>query len=1279
MKAIRTTHKYLNVNCKLLLFLLISVCYKSSAQTYVNGPLAQQNTIGEFYHQNSITLSPGFSANGSNGTFHAFINSSAQIATSFSGDLNYVATWMPRTPVQTPQQLKALEGNNDQVNINVKYFDPLGRTVQSIDKSATPNSADLVQPYEYDDQGRQIKTYLPYAAGDGLSGTYRPSATTIGQPGFYNNAGGTTAQSNTPYAITLYESSPLERVIEKGSPGDNWQLSNSGVANSGHTLKFEYLENNTTPISDAANTRIAVFYTVNIDGNGTRSLVANNIYPASDLFVTVSKDENWTSADGRAGTHEVYTNKEGQTVLKRSFVNNANNGIAILTTYFIYDDFGNLCYTLPPGADPDQPSNSNNTDIINKFCYQYQYDEKQRLIAEKDPGKDWQYTVYNTLNQAVAFQDGNHRTRNEWSIKKYDGVGRLIITGIWNNGNSAISRDDLQGILNQQTVLWEEKVSNGNGYSTSAWPATINTYYAINYYDDYAIPGLPASYNYQAYSGNASGKSDQTSGRLTANKTWLLSNSAAELWTVNYYDNDGRTAQIQSTNHLSGKDIYNNEYTFTDQLISSSHQHISSSQNLLITKRFTYDHHGRPLQQYEKIGNDPEIVLSKREYNELSQLTDKKLHQKTGNARFLQSVDYRYNIGGKLTSINDPNLAASSIFNSDDAGSSDADKFGMAFNYEQATLSQYNGNIGSIQWLSAPVSGASTSINKYDFRYDKLNRLTESVSSVGQDKNKNFDEYLSYDRMGNIKTLGRWAKLSNGRTQIDSLNYNYNGNQVDQIDDNTNNNTYGFAESLNGTVIKQNNEYGYDANGNLNKDLNKGISSITYNNFDLPETITWSDGRVMTYDYDATGNKLKKVFHAGSTTLTTDYVSGFQYEQGQLSFISTEEGIARRNASGNFVYQYALEDQLGNTRVMVQPVFPAETNAEIVQVSNYYPFGLEMKSDDPSSLVSYVNGDKNNYLFNGKEDQLQTGMYDFGARQYDPSTGRWNAPDPAKQFLDNSPYAALTNNPVVNTDPDGRFVPIIAAIAIGAAIGGTANLFTHWNKIKGWKDGFAAFGIGAVAGGIAGATGGAALLAEGGAALTSLAAIGNAAAVGAYSSAAASVAQGIGNFAYFHDPYSSADFVGAAVLGGVTGGILKTAELGIAGKLNSSGAAVSEEPLPMMEVHPDVVGSNNFLSVSSADNAAKEGVQYTKSTLQLGQQMHKAYKIGDVVEGIAMKEFRSIPGIRPDFVDFSTKTIYELKPFNPRAMQQGWNQLNKYQNLFQQKYGGTWKTVLDTY
>jgi len=78
--------------------------------------------------------------------------------------------------------------------------------------------------------------------------------------------------------------------------------------------------------------------------------------------------------------------------------------------------------------------------------------------------------------------------------------------------------------------------------------------------------------------------------------------------------------------------------------------------------------------------------------------------------------------------------------------------------------------------------------------------------------------------------------------------------------------------------------------------------------------------------------------------------------------------------------------------------------------------------------------------------------------------------------------------------------------------------------------------------------------------------------------------------------------------------------------------------------------------------------------------MHKGYKLAEhAPEFGRFKEFTGIKGIRPDFVDFGTKTIYELKPFNPRGIQMGTQQLNKYKSLFEQKYGGTWKTVLDHY
>lgn len=1116
-----------------LLTLLMTLSFvRAHGQTpvYVNQPLSAPNTTGQYYNNATVQLSPGFSASGSLGNFQAFISTTLPVPNAGpSTDQNFISTWQARSPAASISAFKGLESTAS-VNIEVKYFDGIGKTIQSVAVAAAPSGADIVLPYEYDDLGRQVKKYLPYASYAGMAGSYRINALSFEQGAFYKNTPNTLIpQSETPFAVTSLENSPLGRVLEQGSPGDYWQLTGTNSV-SGHTAKYQYTNNNQVAISDAVNSRIAVQFVP-----GSVIPVAGNYYPNNDLFVTVKQDENWITGNGRLGTTETYKDKEDHIVLSRSFVKNTSNAVSILSTYFIYDDFGNLTYVLPPGANPDAVmvgGYSITTDILNKYCYQYQYDEKQRVVAKKIPGKDWEYTVYNTLNQVVATQDGNQRLKSEWLIKKYDGLGRPIIAGIW---NSATDRPSLQSTVNQQSALWETKTTTGIGYTSVAWPQSINIYYAINYYDDYNIPGLPVANAYQAYTGNPSGKSNQTQGHLTASKTAPLSNSALGLWDVDYYDGNGRLIQMQNTNHLNGIDTYNTEYNFIGNITKKVHQQVTSGQSVNISNRFNYDNHDRLLQTYENIAADPEVLLVQNEYNDLGQLIDKKLHQKNTSSRFLQSIDYRYNIRGWLTSINDPTLAVNTDLNKDDPSTSDADKFGMQLLYDQALLAQYNGNLGSLQWKAAMPSASLPAPPQlmYDFRYDKLNRLTEAVSSTGTTKDKNFSEYINYDLLGNVQTLGRWSKLNSGRVQIDSLNYTYLGNQITRTDDLSNNNTYGFSESFNGSTSKQANEYSYDANGNISKDLNKGILSITYNELNLPATVSWSNGMSVSYDYSGAGNKIKKIFNNGSQTITTDYVSGAQYSGGQIVFVFTSEGIARKNPAGgnsDYTYQYNLIDQTGSTRVVIQPDL-AGTSAVMMQLTGYYPYGLEEKSDDATATYSYLSGLKDEYLFSGKEEQEETGAYDFGARQYDPSTARWSGPDPASQFLSESPYAALGNNPLIHVDKDGRFLNII----IGAVIGGVANLVVHAveGKIHNFRDGFAAFGIGAVAGGLAGATGGASLAATGLAANT----LAGGALLGVTAGATSNLVQGVGNALYFHDKYTIGSFVTSAVVGGVTGGI----------------------------------------------------------------------------------------------------------------------------------------------
>jgi RHS repeat-associated protein len=63
------------------------------------------------------------------------------------------------------------------------------------------------------------------------------------------------------------------------------------------------------------------------------------------------------------------------------------------------------------------------------------------------------------------------------------------------------------------------------------------------------------------------------------------------------------------------------------------------------------------------------------------------------------------------------------------------------------------------------------------------------------------------------------------------------------------------------------------------------------------------------------------------------------------------------------------------------------------------------------------------YKYNGKELDRMHGLdtYDYGARQYNPITARWDRMDLlCEKYYSISPYAYCANNPVRYIDPDGR-------------------------------------------------------------------------------------------------------------------------------------------------------------------------------------------------------------------------------------------------------------------
>ncbi|SCW65905.1 DUF6443 domain-containing protein [Mucilaginibacter sp. NFR10] len=934
---------------------------------------------GQYYNYSSIVLGPVTSITPAAGqSVRLYIaNPDCQLLTnSFSQNQNYIVTSTPRTAMSSFSTSGKTACDLMQT---VQYFDGLGRPLQTVQVKGSTAGKDVVQPFAYDQFGREVQKYLPYAAQGAADGSYKSTAVSD-QTAFYSSppSGSGVSAVASPFSVTNFEPSPLNRVLEQGAPGAVWQP----VANSaaGHTNKTDYTTNNTTALGDP-NSYLAVLYTVTINSNQSRTLNHANgaNYAAGQLYVTISKDENWVS--GKPGTTEEYKDKEGHVILKRTF-NQVGTTVQVLSTYYVYDDLGNLAFVLPPNSNADAGiTSAANQATLDNLCYQYQYDERNRLVQKRVPGKDWEYMVYNLLDQVIFTQDASQHAKSpqEWSFIKYDALGRVIMTGT--EGGHTETRQGLQDYItttlknaSSGVTGWEIPSAAGtHGYTNTSFPSGPGAVaLMVNYYDSYnnlaGYPGYPTNFT-------VSGNSQMTTGLITASKTAVLNNPSDYLWTVHYYDDKGRETQLFKQHYLGGTvsqynydQITNTYNNITSELTTSKREHYVKNtantdkvKSVTILNSYAYDHMGRKVQTKEQINSGANILLSQTDYNEIGQVQTKHLHGATGAAPFLQNIAYAYNERGWLKSSTSP-------------------LFAMQLTYNNGNTAPFNGNISKQSWQVQ--GGASKS---YNYTYDALNRLTAGIYSP---TTENYNEQgIDYDLAGNIQHLTR---------QSSAYTYNYTGNQL---------------QSVSGLTTGT---YQYDPNGNVKFDA-RNQKTIAYNLLNLPQSVT-ATGFNLSYTYDAAGKKLRK--NNGATI--TDYIDGIQYENGNIIFIQTEEGRAINNG-GNYIYEYSLTDHLGNNRLS----FDQNSATVIRQQDDYYPFGMELSRGTTASP-------KNEYLYNKKELQEELGQYDYGARFYDPVIGRWGSVDKLAEHPEQihlSPYAYVGNNPILKNDPDGN-CPICLIVAV---------------------------------------------------------------------------------------------------------------------------------------------------------------------------------------------------------------------------------------------------------
>ena len=547
---------------------------------------------------------------------------------------------------------------------------------------------------EYDGVGRESNAWLPVPAGNGTGAYMAPASFKPAATAFYSDS--------APYSHPVYEPSPLNRVTERYAPGEAWRTAERPV-------KTDYLTNTSSGACSCA------LYSVASDN----SLKRNGYYAACELFVTQTTDEEGHTAYS-------FTDKLERTVLQRVM-----NGTVAHDTYYVYDDFGNLRYVLPPAAADALTAATTWPDthaVLQNLAYIYKYDERNRCILKKLPGCDPVEMTYDRSDRLVFSRDGNQKAKGQWRFFLYDILGRQTVTGTWKSATVPET---------ENRVVKTDYTGSGplGGYTVNLTLAPVDLL-TVNYYDDHAFASGLSGLAYTPPPAGYDTHYENAKGLLTGSRTYRLDDPSEYTVSALYYDHRGRIVQTHRSNHLGGFEEEYFAYTFTGKVKQRQHVH-SAPGKLPLTEvyEYAYDHAERLLSVTHKLNGAPAVTLTACTYDEVGRMKTKTFYETA------ETQTFDYNVRGRLTRI------AGTKFSETLAGNE-------TVNGLTPSRPCYNGNIAAIRWKA----GDETAERGYQFTYDALNRLTSSRYGEGASLAANpnrYDESFTYDKTGNILTLQR--------------------------------------------------------------------------------------------------------------------------------------------------------------------------------------------------------------------------------------------------------------------------------------------------------------------------------------------------------------------------------------------------------------------------------------------------------------------------------------------------------------------------------------------
>jgi hypothetical protein len=195
---------------------------------------------------------------------------------------------------------------------------------------------------------------LPFVNNN--NGKYKPNELLVDNNGEYSSVasdfyGGSffgVESDSRPYSKTIFEPSPLNRPLFGFGPGQAWAPISAGGADK--PVQYQYLTNVHNLMGSLAEEAIIAW---KVDSTGSLTveqpvsgyIESGGYYSSNQLYIQNTIDEHGNSV-------REYTNKQGQVILKKvqaaSGSTDLNDVDEWACTYYVYDDFGNLAFVLPP-------------------------------------------------------------------------------------------------------------------------------------------------------------------------------------------------------------------------------------------------------------------------------------------------------------------------------------------------------------------------------------------------------------------------------------------------------------------------------------------------------------------------------------------------------------------------------------------------------------------------------------------------------------------------------------------------------------------------------------------------------------------------------------------------------------------------------------------------------------------------------------------------------------------------------------------------------------------